>query len=144
MRDAIYLALGLFITLWALAIFEPAIAHDHSRPELASWFTSLQSKGGSRHVATAQKRCVLMMSIWDSNHGHYRVRLQGEWVDVPDSAVVGGPNRCGPTMVWPYYVNGAMRQVRCFAFLACQARVPDHADVELIPVTVYSLIVDSY
>ena len=128
MRDAIYLALGLFITLWALAIFEPAIAHDHSRQELDSWFTSLQSKGKSP-CCDGSEAMRLDDVDWDSKDGHYRVRLQGEWVDVPDSAVVGGPNRAGPTMVWPYYVNGAMRQVRCFAFLACQARVPDHPDV---------------
>jgi hypothetical protein len=105
--------LGLFISLCALAIFEPAIAHDHSRPELDSWFMSLQSKGKSP-CCDGSEAMRLDDVDWDSKDGHYRVRLQGEWVDVPDSAVVGGPNRAGPTMVWPYYVNGVMRGVRCF------------------------------
>ena len=52
-------ALGLFITLCTLAIFGPAIAHDHSRPELDHWFMSLQSKG-IRRVATAQMLRVSM------------------------------------------------------------------------------------
>jgi hypothetical protein len=105
--------LGLFISLCALAIFEPAIAHDHSRPELDSWFMSLQSKGKSPCCDGAEAMRLDDVD-WDSKDGHYRVRLQGEWVDVPDSAVVGGPNRAGPTMVWPYHLNGAMRGVRCF------------------------------
>jgi len=37
---------------------------------------------------------------------HYRVRIDGEWVDVPSEAVVDGPNRLGRTMVWPYYKDG--------------------------------------
>jgi len=42
------------------------------------------------------------------------VRIDGEWVDVPNDAVVDGPNRAGRTMVWPYYLNGALVGVRCF------------------------------
>ena len=33
--------------------------------------------------------------------GHYRVRLDGQWLDVPDEAVITEPNRAGRTMVWP-------------------------------------------
>ena len=33
---------------------------------------------------------------WESNDGHYRVRLYGEWVPVPDETVVTEPNRFGP------------------------------------------------
>ena len=38
--------------------------------------------------------------------GHYRVRIAGEWVDVPREAVLDGPNRADRTMVWPYYKDG--------------------------------------
>lgn len=51
---------------------------------------------------------------WDSKDGHYRVRLEGEWVDVPDDAVITEPNRAGRTMVWPIYHNGAPTVIRCF------------------------------
>ena len=34
--------------------------------------------------------------------GHYRVRLNGEWIVVPDNAVVTEPNKFGPAVVWPY------------------------------------------
>ena len=50
---------------------------------------------------------------WDTKDGHYRVRLEGDWVDVPEDAVVAGPNRAGRTVVWLYYIDGHP-QVRCF------------------------------
>jgi hypothetical protein len=46
--------------------------------------------------------------------GHYRVRLDTNWYDVPDDAVIGEPNRAGKTMVWPYYSNGKLLYIRCF------------------------------
>jgi hypothetical protein len=38
---------------------------------------------------------------WDTQDGHYRVRIYGQWFVVPDDAVVAEPNRFGPTVVWP-------------------------------------------
>jgi hypothetical protein len=35
--------------------------------------------------------------------GHYRVRIQRQWWDVPEQAVIKEPNRAGRTMVWPVY-----------------------------------------
>jgi hypothetical protein len=52
-------------------------------------------------------------SPWDTKDGHYRVRLDGEWVVVPTDAVITEPNRAGRTMVWPYYVQGHP-VIRCF------------------------------
>jgi hypothetical protein len=42
------------------------------------------------------------------------VRLQGEWVIVPDAAVVTEPNRFGPAVVWPYLDASGATQIRCF------------------------------
>jgi hypothetical protein len=50
---------------------------------------------------------------WESDHGHYRVRINNEWVMVPDGAVITQPNKVGRTMVWNYYIDGHPR-VRCF------------------------------
>jgi hypothetical protein len=41
------------------------------------------------------------------------VRLYGEWVDVPDDAVVKQPNLAGRTMVWTYGMMGRT-MIRCF------------------------------
>jgi len=50
---------------------------------------------------------------WESKDGHYRVRLENKWIDVPDDALITEPNRAGRTMVWPMRFNGEIF-VRCF------------------------------
>jgi hypothetical protein len=39
---------------------------------------------------------------WEVAGGHYRVRLGGLWLAVPQRALVTEPNRFGPAVVWPY------------------------------------------
>ena len=46
--------------------------------------------------------------------GKYRVRLKGEWIVVPDSALITEPNRYGPAVVWPYRDADGTTQIRCF------------------------------
>jgi hypothetical protein len=58
-------------------------------------------------------RSALMTPIGKLRMVNYRLRIDGEWVDVPNEAVVDGPNRAGRTMVWPYYLNGHPK-ARCF------------------------------
>jgi len=36
---------------------------------------------------------------WESKDGHYRVRIDNNWIDVPDDALITEPNRLGRTMV---------------------------------------------
>ena len=50
---------------------------------------------------------------WESKDGHYRVRLEGQWIDVPDDAVITVPNRFGRTMVWPIKGHAGI-SIRCF------------------------------
>jgi hypothetical protein len=45
---------------------------------------------------------------------HYRVRLHGQWIDVPENALVTEPNRFGPAVVWPYMDQEGNTQIRCF------------------------------
>ena len=42
---------------------------------------------------------------WRSSNGHYQVRIENEWVEVPDDAVVTEPNKFGRTMVWPLWAK---------------------------------------
>jgi hypothetical protein len=102
-------------TVVAIALFaltaSSASGHDPSRPELNGWYESLHSGKGPCCDGSEAKR--VDDADWDSKDGHYRVRIDGEWVDVPNDAVVDGPNRAGRTMVWPYYLNGHPK-VRCF------------------------------
>jgi len=49
----------------------------------------------------------------ESKDGHYRVRLENNWIDVPDDALITEPNRAGRTMVWPLRLGGQIL-IRCF------------------------------
>lgn len=86
-------------------------AHDYQHPELNGWYESLHSGKGPCCDGTDAKR--IDDADWESHDGHYRVRIDGEWVDVPNDAVVPGPNLTGTTMVWPYYIDGHPK-ARCF------------------------------
>jgi hypothetical protein len=83
--------------------------HDNS--PLKSWFESLQSQFGK--CCTDFDGYIVSDVDWESNRGRYRVRIDNEWVDVPDGAVITQPNRFGRTMVWRHYIDGHPR-VRCF------------------------------
>jgi hypothetical protein len=106
------LAAGLLLASWA----HLGHARDNGRfaganPELKAWFDSLRS--GKGPCCSDADGTALSDVDWESSSGHYRVRLEGEWVDVPDDAVITVPNRIGRTMVWPMYRDGKMTP-RCF------------------------------
>jgi hypothetical protein len=85
-----------------------------STPEMKAWFDSLKS-GRGPCCSDADGAAVSDVD-WESKDGHYRVRLGGEWIDVPDDALVTEPNRAGRTMVWPMppRFEGDAIKIRCF------------------------------
>jgi len=97
---------------WGLAVH----AHDHNRPDLNSWFESLKS--GKGPCCSGADGTALSDTDWEVRDGHYRVRIQRQWWDVPEKAVINEPNRAGPTMVWPVYdwtLGKSLRiDIRCF------------------------------
>lgn len=85
--------------------------YANSNPELKAWFDGLRS-GKGPCCSDADGTAVSDVD-WESGGGHYRVRLDGEWIDVPDDAVITEPNRVGRTMVWP--LRGYLgTTIRCF------------------------------
>ena len=73
------------------------------------------------HLASGRGLCCSMADgetvadpDWDSKVGHYRVRLDGWWIEVPDDAVITEPNLFGRTMVWPVRFEGQNIVIRCF------------------------------
>lgn len=83
----------------------------NANPELKAWFEGLKS-GKGPCCSDADGTAVSDVD-WQSGNGHYRVRLDGEWIDVPDEAVISEPNRIGRTMVWP--IRGYLGlTIRCF------------------------------
>jgi hypothetical protein len=83
---------------------------------LHSWFEGLHS--GKGLCCSDADGTALSDVDWETKEGHYRVRIEGQWWDVPDEAVITEPNRAGRTMVWPVYyrvVNSPLRiEIRCF------------------------------
>lgn len=94
-----------------------AASHDDGRfsgnPKMKAWFDKLAS-GKGLCCSFADGVSVLDVD-WDTTaDGRYRVRLNGQWVVVPDAAVVTEPNRFGPAVVWPYQDMNGVTQIRCF------------------------------
>ena len=97
----------------------PLFARDRgqfasSTPEMKAWFDALKSGRGP--CCSDADGMVVSDGDWDTKHGRYRVRLDGEWIDVPDDAVVKEPNRAGRAMVWPTPLRfeGDDITIRCF------------------------------
>lgn len=92
----------------------PGAARDDGRytnSPLKQWFDSLKS-GKGPCCSDADGSAVSDVD-WESREGHYRVRIEGEWHDVPEDAVITEPNRAGRTMVWP--IRGYLGlTIRCF------------------------------
>ena len=79
---------------------------------LKEWFDHLASRNG---LCCAFADGVSLQDVdWDTQDGHYRVRIQGEWIVVPDDSVVTEPNRFGPAVVWPYHARDGTTRIRCF------------------------------
>src|SRR5438046_5784166 len=82
----------------------------YSQSPLKPWFDSLRS-GKGPCCSDADGSAVSDVD-WESRDGHYRVRIEDEWVDVPEEAVITEPNRVGRTMVWPIRGYGGLT-IRC-------------------------------
>jgi hypothetical protein len=84
----------------------------YANSPLKSWFDQLASGKG---LCCSFADGVSIQDVdWDTDQGRYRVRLHGEWILVPESAVVTEPNRFGPAVVWPYMDADGATQIRCF------------------------------
>ena len=96
-------------------VSNPGEARDldgrYANSPLKQWFDSLRS-GKGPCCSDADGSAVSDVD-WESKSGHYRVRIDGEWHDVPDEAVITEPNRVGRTMVWPIRGYQGL-SIRCF------------------------------
>jgi hypothetical protein len=96
-----------------------AVARDDGRyaaSPLKQWFDSLKS--GKGPCCSDADGTALSDVDWESKDGRYRVRIEREWWDVPEDAVLIEPNRAGRTMVWPIIyrsLEAKIRvEIRCF------------------------------
>lgn len=78
---------------------------------LKGWFDSLSSSKGP--CCSDADGLVVQYPDWESKSGHFRVKIEDVWYDVPDDAVLKQPNLFGKTMVWPIKGWGGLT-IRCF------------------------------
>ena len=98
-----------------------AFARDDGRyanDPLKHWFDNLTSSNGN--CCSFADGLSISDVDWDTKDGHYRVLLHGEWINVPNSAVVTEPNRYGPAVVWPYMDTDGNIYIRCFCLEAAR------------------------
>jgi hypothetical protein len=109
------LALMVVTLCLVLAVPTKVTARDDGRyanAPLKAWFDQLASGKG---LCCSFIDGVSVENVdWDTQDGRYRVRIQGQWVVVPEAAVVTEPNRFGPAVVWPYQDYDGATQIRCF------------------------------
>ena len=84
----------------------------YANEPLHAWFDQLAS--GKGLCCSFADGFSIQDVDWDTQEGRYRVRLHGEWILVPENAVVTEPNCFGPAVVWPYMDAEGATQIRCF------------------------------
>jgi hypothetical protein len=105
-----------------LALSHPTQAGDHGQlgptsPDVKAWAGTLENK--------LREGCCSAADGWkpeeveyDIKGNKYRVKIEGEWYDVPSDAVLDVPNRFGFPVVWYYrsWLNGIRPtiSIRCF------------------------------
>jgi hypothetical protein len=109
-RERRYVRACLALVLWGAALIFVAInslisvqGRDldgrYANSPLHEWFNGLKS-GKGLCCSFADGKTVEDPD-WESKDGHYRVKLDGDWYDVSDEALITEPNQSGRTMVWP-------------------------------------------
>lgn len=93
-----------------------AISRDldgkHANSPLKGWFDSLKSDKGPC-CSFADGVTIEDVDV-ETKDGRYRVRIEGEWLDVPNEALVTVPNKFGRPVVWPFKDSDGKTQIRCF------------------------------
>jgi hypothetical protein len=110
------------ISVLFLTVADLARAADHGQfgpisPEVKAWANSLENKLKEGCCSTADGWRPQEVE-YDMKGNKYRVKIEGDWYDVPAAAVIDVPNRFGFPVVWYYktWDNGIRPSIsiRCF------------------------------
>lgn len=85
----------------------------YAQSPLKPWFDSLKSKNGTPCCDTTDGLRLEDVD-WDTDGTHFRVRIDGQWYNVPEEARIDQPNRLGPAIVWPFKNQAGKIEIRCF------------------------------
>jgi hypothetical protein len=105
------------VALCTLSFAASSAARDNGQyanvsSTIKSWIESLKDENNIPCCATADG-FVPSGIVWEIGANHYRVKVFGEWLVVPTSAVIKGPNRLGHAVVWVDASDETIT-VRCF------------------------------
>jgi hypothetical protein len=119
-RPAVIRLISFSIVFLAYCQAVPAADHGQlgpTTPEIRAWANTLTNKLKEGCCSTADGWKPQEVE-YDMKGNKYRVKIDGEWYDVPSDAVVDVPNRFGFAVVWYYqtWLNGIKPSVsiRCF------------------------------
>jgi hypothetical protein len=105
-----------------LAAAHLAEAADHGQfgptsPEMKAWVNSLENKLREGCCSTADGWKPEEVE-YDTRGNKYRVKIEGQWYEVPPNAMIDLPNKFGFPIVWYYktWDNGIKPSIsiRCF------------------------------
>lgn len=106
---------GLLLALSIVSAFPlPGPQWAQADPDLHDWFLTLHAKGSRAWCCDLADGAFTQQDI---RNGHWWTTVGGQWVEVPDSAVVTEPNRLGRPIVWASEyegIAGHVIQIRCF------------------------------
>jgi hypothetical protein len=109
-----------FTVLIALSCSAQAADHGQlgpTSPEIKAWANSLDNTLGEVCCSTADGWKPEEVE-YEMKDNKYRVKIDGEWYDVPPYAVIKKPNMFGFPVVWYYktWLNGIRPSIliRCF------------------------------
>ena len=115
MIRATYSYLAISVALGILLFAAASQARNYGQygnlsPAVRTWIESLTD---NLHVPCCAIADGSVPEAWEMQKDHYRVKIYGEWLVVPDMAVIKGPNRLGHAVVW-VDESEDMLGVRCF------------------------------
>lgn len=112
MKRALFgLAVSAAVALCVGSVTARDLDGRYANSPLKPWFDQLASgKGLCCSMADGE---TVADPDWQSYQGHYQVRIENQWIDVPDDALITEPNRAGRTMVWPIRFDNKI-SIRCF------------------------------
>jgi hypothetical protein len=91
----------------------PAWAHDHSNPANNEWLKQQRNQNGNL-CCDGDDWTRADDLEWSAESGRYKVKVEGQWLDVPPEALTQAPNKMGHVLVWLRRLNG-QPVVFCFA-----------------------------
>lgn len=97
------------ILFGSLFLITTAVAKDtdgtYAQNPNHEWVHGLHSPSGSWCCDITDGHAISNVDL-QTKDNHYQVRIENQWIVVPDSAVITEPNRIGVAIVWYIHIEG--------------------------------------